>query len=238
MSGEWLPLSLDAEVAERLATIGQFSTLIAHEIRSPLTTIAGVLHHFQKLELPKASKERLSLALDEAECLERLMSEILLFARPFHLQKSAIDLERLVCQTVETFQAAGHHISFTSTGSARVVQADSDRIKQVLINIGRNACEAVSIGDRIIWSVNWSCEKSVELCVNNGGKPIAPEDLARLTEPFFSSKPTRSGLGLAIVKRVIEAHSGELTISSDPQTGTTVKILLPTPLELDQNQTF
>jgi signal transduction histidine kinase len=56
MSGEWLPLSLDAEVAERLATIGQFSTLIAHEIRSPLTTIAGVLHHFQKLELPKASK--------------------------------------------------------------------------------------------------------------------------------------------------------------------------------------
>ncbi len=229
MGEAWLPLSVDAEVAERLATIGQFSASIAHEIRSPLTTISGVLRHFQKLELPEASKERLSLALEEAERLERLMSEILLFARPFHLQKSAIDLERLVFQTVETFQATGHHVSLTSIGLARAVTADPDKIKQVLINIGRNACEAVSAGDPIVWRVNWSCEKNVELSANNGGEPIAPEYLAHLTEPFFSGKPTGSGLGLAIVKQVVEAHSGELAISSDPQTGTTVKILLPTP---------
>lgn len=213
---------------ERLAAIGQFSASIVHEIRSPLTTIGGVLRHLQKIELPELSKERLGLAIEETDRLERLMSEILLFARPDQLQRFSIDLENLVGQTVEEFQALGQHMSCTTIGSARSFQADLDKLKQVFINIGRNACEAVNRGDLIAWRINWSSPVSVEISVNNGGELIEPETLMRLTEPFFSTKQTGTGLGLAIVKNIVEAHQGKITISSSPETGTTVSIHLPT----------
>ncbi len=212
---------------ERLAAIGQFSASIVHEIRSPLTTIGGVLRHLRKLDLPELSQERLGLALEETDRLERLMSEILLFARPDHLQLFPIDLESLVGQTVEEFQALGQSVSFTTIGSARSFRADPDKLKQVLINIGRNACEAVKRSDLIAWTINWSSQVSVEISVNNGGGLIAPEILMRLTEPFFSTKPTGTGLGLAIVKNIVEAHQGKITISSAPEVGTTVSVQLP-----------
>jgi signal transduction histidine kinase len=213
---------------ERLAAIGQFSASIVHEIRSPLTTIGGVLRHLRKLELPELSQERLGLALEETDRLERLMSEILLFARPDHLQLLLIDLESLVGQTVEEFQALGQNVSFSTIGVARAFQADPDKLKQVLINIGRNACEAVKHSDLIAWRIDWSSPASVEISVNNGGGLIEPETLKRLTEPFFSTKPAGTGLGLAIVKNIVEAHQGKITISSTSETGTTVSIHLPT----------
>lgn len=212
---------------ERLAAIGQFSASIAHEIRSPLTTIGGVLRHLQKIVLPD-TQERLGLALEETERLERLMSEILLFARPHNLQLSSVNLESLVEQTVAVFQALGQQVSFASIGSARPMQSDPDKLKQVLINIGHNACEAVSRSDLIAWKINWSSESSVEITINNGGEPIAPENLMRLTEPFFSTKSAGTGLGLTIVKSIVEAHQGEIKISSTPDAGTTVSIYLPT----------
>jgi signal transduction histidine kinase len=213
---------------ERLAAIGQFSASIVHEIRSPLTTIGGVLRHLQKIGLPELSKERLSLALEETDRLERLMLEILLFARPDSLQLFPVDLESLVEQTVKELQASGQHVACTTIGSARQVQADPDKLKQVFINIGRNACEAVHYNDLITWTINWSSEMRVEITVNNGGEPIDAEALMRLTEPFFSTKPTGTGLGLSIVKNIVEAHQGRLTIASTPDSGTTVTIHLPT----------
>jgi signal transduction histidine kinase len=213
---------------ERLAAIGQLSASIVHEIRSPLTTISGVLRHLQKIALPELSKERLGLALEETDRLERLMSEILLFARPDNLQLRLVDLESLVAQTVEEFQSSGQHISYLSIGSARQVQADPDKLKQVFINIGRNAYEAVHQSDLITWTIDWSSEMCVEITVNNGGEPIDAEALMHLTEPFFSTKPTGTGLGLAIVKNIVEAHQGKLTIASTPDSGTTVTIHLST----------
>jgi signal transduction histidine kinase len=213
---------------ERLAAIGEFSASIVHEIRSPLTTIGGVLRHLQKIALPELSKERLGLALEETDRLERLMSEILQFARPNNLQLRLVDLESLVAQTVEEFQTSGQQVSYTSIGSARAVQADPDKLKQVFINIGRNACEAVHQNDLIAWGIHWSSEMRVEITVNNGGEPIDAEALMHLTEPFFSTKPTGTGLGLSIVKNIVEAHQGKLTIASTPDSGTTVTIHLPT----------
>jgi signal transduction histidine kinase len=221
---------------ERLAAIGHFSASIVHEIRSPLTTIGGVLRHLQKIGLPELSKERLGLALEETDRLERLMSEILLFARPDNLQLFPVDLESLVGQTVEEFQVSGQQISCTTIGSARPMQADPDKLKQVLINIGRNACEAVHRNDLIAWTIDWSSRMCVEITVNNGGEPIDAKVLTRLTEPFFSTKPTGTGLGLSIVKNIVEAHKGKIAISSNLEAGTTVSIHLPTVSPSEYNQ--
>lgn len=97
----------------------------------------------------------------------------------------------------------------------------------MFINIVRNACEAVSDGDVVTWEVDSSPTDKVCISVCNGGEPIPPEVLSKLTKPFFSTKPGGTGLGLAITKRIVNAHGGELSIQSDAATGTTVSVQLP-----------
>ncbi|MBC1297688.1 GHKL domain-containing protein, partial [Nostoc sp. UCD122] len=101
------------------------------------------------------------------------------------------------------------------------------KVKQVFINIVRNACEAVSAGDTIKWEVDSSSPDQICINVCNGGEPIPSEVLSKLTQPFFSTKPSGTGLGLAISKRIINAHGGELSIESDTMTGTKVSVQLP-----------
>ena len=105
------------------------------------------------------------------------------------------------------------------------VACDRNKLKQVLINLISNACEAVSQGEKIIISLSQTSQAC--LTVQNGGKPIPPETLARLTQPFFSTKSSGNGLGLAIVKRIIDAHQGSLTFTSTLETGTTATVHLP-----------
>ncbi|MBX9257794.1 hypothetical protein H1Q63_28380 [Desmonostoc muscorum CCALA 125] len=94
-------------------------------------------------------------------------------------------------------------------------------------DIVRNACEAVAPGDIIKWTIDFS--RTGKICINvlNGGEPIPSEVIDKLATPFFSTKPCGTGLGLAITKRIVNAHNGELLISSDLLTGTTVSVQLP-----------
>jgi signal transduction histidine kinase len=108
------------------------------------------------------------------------------------------------------------------------ILADKDKLKQVFINIVRNACEAIASGDVVRWSVEiGTVLDQVFISVHNSGDSIPPEVLSKLTEPFYSTKPCGTGLGLAIVKRIVNAHGGELFIQSDQLTGTMVSIQLP-----------
>lgn len=94
------------------------------------------------------------------------------------------------------------------------VLGDSDKLKPVFINLIRNACEAVTPGETIRWSVTNRSMEQICLSVHNSGTPIPADVLPRLTQPFYSTKPEGTGLGLAIVKRIVEAHNGKLLIES------------------------
>jgi signal transduction histidine kinase len=124
-------------------------------------------------------------------------------------------------------EAASRQIEFIPTSVPVKILGDKDKLKQVFINIVRNACEAVSPKNVIKWEVKILSPEQVYINVCNGGKPIPPEVLSKLTQPFFSTKPSGTGLGLAITKRIINAHGGELSIQSDTATGTTVTVQLP-----------
>ncbi|HLO89231.1 MAG TPA: ATP-binding protein [Nostocaceae cyanobacterium] len=219
---------------ERLAAIGEFAAMIVHEIRNPLTTMLMGLKYFQKTVLTEAAQKRLSLALDEASRLERLLSEILLYAKPQILHLSQLDINQFISELLLTIQeipeAQERQIKFISSASGVKILGDKDKLKQVFINIVRNACEAVTPGSVITWEVNIiSTTSTNKVCINvhNSGEPIPPEILANLTQPFFSTKPNGTGLGLAISKRIINAHNGELYIQSELNKGTTVSIQLP-----------
>ncbi|WP_199305339.1 MULTISPECIES: GAF domain-containing sensor histidine kinase [Cyanophyceae] len=216
---------------ERLAEIGELAAMIVHEVRNPLTTISMGLNAFKKLQLSERFQEYLSLSLDEADRLQRLLDQILLYARPQTLQRSHLELNSFIASSLSTLKtpsaALGKHLKLIAATAPVTVLADRDKLKQVLINLVTNACEAVAVGETITVRVQAIEHDQIFIQIHNGGVPIPVEFLPNLTKPFFTTKASGTGLGLAIVKRIVEAHDGELRIESLAATGTTVSVQLP-----------
>ncbi len=217
---------------ERLSEIGELATSIVHEVRNPLTTVLMGLTFFERMELPQNARKRLMLALEEAERIKRLLNEILLYAKPIMIQTELIDLNKLTLDLIENISrtqiATGKEIVFSPLPEPPIVSADLDKLKQILINLLQNACEAVIEGEKISVQLSLlNISHQVCLQVQNGGLPIPPEILPKLTNPFFTTKPSGNGLGLAIVKKIVEAHNGNLRIESSAIAGTVVSVELP-----------
>ena len=217
---------------ERLAAIGEFAASIVHEIRNPFCTIKLVLEYFNKVDLSANVKKRLVLAVDEAKRLEKLLEEILLYAKPHILDISQININEFINKTLELQRnlpgIINKKIDFAPVETELNIQGDENKIKQVLINIIQNACEAINSGEEVKLQVDRDLNnKEVCIQVRNGGKPIPAENLPLLTQPFFSTKSSGTGLGLAITKRIIEAHNGVFLIESNAEEGTLVTVKLP-----------
>lgn len=215
----------------RFAELGKFSTMIVHEVRNPLTTILMSLQSFKNLNLPEIFQLRLDFALDEADRLQRLVNEILLYTRPDNLSATSLDLNALITSCIKNLQAipaaVNKKLAYNPKRNPVNIQGNADKLKQVLINLVTNACEASSIGDEIDIQLQ-SQDHRVCINVHNWGELIPDDQLAKVFQPFYSTKSTGNGLGLPIVQRIVEEHGGHLRISSDPQSGTTVTVELPT----------
>jgi PAS domain S-box-containing protein len=222
---------------ERLSEIGELAATIIHEVRNPLTTVLMGLNFLNRMELPDSARKRLTLALDEAERLKRLLNEILLYAKHEVIQPMPIDMNKLALELIENISstqvAIGKQIVFESLPEPMIIFGDKDKLTQVLINLFQNACEAVPEGEKISISFS-SLISSRQIClqVQNKGTPIPDDLLPNLTKPFMTTKPAGSGLGLAIVKKIVEAHGGKLEIESSAIAGTIVSVILPMPSAL------
>lgn len=215
----------------RLAEIGELAAMIVHEVRSPLTTVLMGLNAFEQLDLSERDQIRLNLALEESQRLQKLLNEILLYARQDALERQTLDLNRLI-QTL-----ADHLLTVPVTHQKSLVvnlldypvyiRGDGDKLKQVFINLISNACEAIAPGHQVIWQLHHPSPDRVTVTVHNGGEPIPSDILPKLTQPFFTTKKTGNGLGLAITHRIVEAHGGYLTITSSAGAGTLVTVDLP-----------
>ncbi|TVT54748.1 MAG: HAMP domain-containing protein [Sedimenticola thiotaurini] len=216
----------------RLAAIGSFASSIAHEIRSPLSTITMALDYFQSAELPGAASKRADLAHREADRMARLLEEILLYAKPLQLQLKPVDLKQLLRQLFETHQEIPkkkqQQFEWVIADAELITQGDPDRLIQVFLNLAQNACEAAPPESTIRWSLHKEpLMGSIKIALNNMGEPIPEDHLEKLIEPFFTTKTNGTGLGLSIVKRIIDAHGGDMKIASNLQQGTTITLLLP-----------
>ena len=218
---------------ERLAAIGEFTAMIVHEIRNPLTTVKMGLSALQALDLSERDHTRLTLALEEEHRLHTLLNGILQYAKPQVLETTTIALNQLVAETVATLAEQPlietRNLKIKIPTSNVLVKGDRDKLKQVLINLISNACEAIEADESVEISLFSPSDNpaQISLTVHNGGQPIPPNILAQLTKPFFSTKSSGNGLGLAIVKRIIEAHQGSLTFTSAAETGTQATVQLP-----------
>ena len=217
---------------EKLAAIGQFAATIVHEVRNPTTTILMGLTSLQKLNLDSLDRMRLNLALEEGERLKNLLQEILLYAKPQILKAEAIELNHLLADMSlalkEMPQANQRNLEIVADRSEFVVKGDRNKLKQVIINLIRNAFEAIEINETV--TCHLCLDKNPEYyCVSvlNQGTPIPPEILPKLTEPFVSNKSGGTGLGLAIVKQIVTNHGGSLLIESNSKIGTKISFTLP-----------
>jgi signal transduction histidine kinase len=217
--------------ARRLATLGQFAAAIAHDIRTPLTSISlNVQILRRKLELSPDDREHLDIALEELARLDRSVAEILDFAKPVKLAPQKVDLAEVIETTARglTPVLSEKQIALkTELGSELpAVQGDPQRLRQVLVNLVGNAADASQPGAEVTVRAT-SSDARVAIEVEDHGRGIGQDDLPRIFEPFFTTRPDGTGLGLAICHKLVKAHGGDIQVRSTPGKGSTFTVLLP-----------
>lgn len=214
-----------------LGRLGQLAAEVAHEIRNPLTSLQGFI---QLLKLnPHRFQEYLQIMEDELLQIERIATELMLFAKPHELEFRKADLVTIVerCLNLMEGDAYPRGVEFIRDYELKelLINCDEQKIKQVLINLIKNALEAMDQPGYITIKISKSDAMAV-ITIEDQGSGIPVDMIDRVTEPFYTTKPKGSGLGLLICKRIIEGHSGFLKIKSKEGVGTTCEIALPVNL--------
>lgn len=234
-----LELERRLRVADKLAGLHTLSAGVAHELRNPLSAIDLNLHLLEE-ELRKgarpssASDKYLHVLNGEIRRLSAILDNFMKFARPGSLHFHTVDTERLVSHILSLLQseAQERHIQLISKApeSLPSLMGDETEISQVVVNVIVNAFQAMPDGGIchvIMRGVAMDEKEWVELTVQDSGIGIKKEGLARLFEPFYTTKTSGSGLGLAIAYRIVQDHEGTIQVFSTPGIGTAVVIKLP-----------
>ncbi|WP_052712247.1 PAS domain S-box protein [Domibacillus indicus] len=222
MAEEYLLKSAKLEMA------GQLAAGVAHEIRNPLTCIQGFVRLLE--ETTRSESDYFPIIRSEFERVEGIISEFLALAKPQALNFQENNIELILKQTIHlmTAQAIMHDIEIVSDiePGLPLFQGDKHQLKQVFINVIKNAIEAsVSKGRLAVICKKTGSHLHIEF--RDQGEGIPPERLKHLFEPFYSTKEKGTGLGLMVSYKIIEEHKGTMKIESEEGKGTTVHIFLP-----------
>ncbi len=159
-----------------------------------------------------------------------MVTDLLNFGRPPHLNLNTVDLGHLVEETVSLVRPQadeqGVDVDFQKSGGDALVSGDSERLKSCMFNIAINALQSMPAGGRLAARVKRS-DGSVEVSISDTGVGISEESLGKIFEPYFSTKQAGFGLGLAVTKKIIEEHRGSVEVSSRLDQGTTFTLRLP-----------
>ena len=225
--------------AEKLASIGELSTYMAHEIRNPLFTISGFANSLMRAKgLDDKAREKLSIILTESKRLDEILKSLMNFTRPTEAQVVEVDLNSLVTATMDVMslpcrnQGVKAHIDLDK--SVARVKANPDLIKQCLINLVKNAVEAMEGGGKLFVTTSMVRDQVVLTVEDTGhGIPLAIRD--KIFSPFFSTKGKGSGLGLAQTRKIVDEIGGDVDLVSKEGVGTKLTLRLPPTLAVAKN---
>lgn len=219
--------------AEQLALIGELAAGLAHEVKNPLAGIKGALEIVQE-GLPENDPHRTVLkhVLDETMRVDRIISDLLDYARPHSRSHTRIDLNALVERVIATarLQLTNDRVKleFHPAKDLPAVMVDPDELQKVILNLLLNALHAVKDQGRIVTTTAFEPhDQSIKLSVADTGEGIPPEHLDKIFRPFFTTKKKGTGLGLATCQRIITAYGGTITVESEVGKGSTFTITLP-----------
>jgi signal transduction histidine kinase len=226
---------------DRLAALGEMAAGLAHEIRNPLGSIKGAAQYL----LPEGeslgpAKEFLSIIVDEVNRLNNVVSQFLDYARPYRGDQEPLDVNDVVKKTVQLLQQetdtvpGRYELALNLADELPPVRADAEQLRQVFLNLGLNALQAMPQGGKLVVSsgVRRGARRGepasfLEVRFRDTGCGIAPGDLKNLFIPFYTTKEKGTGLGLPISQRIIENHGGTIEVRSQQGKGATFTVLLP-----------
>lgn len=215
--------------ADQLAFLGGMAAKVAHEVRTPLATIRGLVEFFQA-DLPESDRRReyIDRILQGLERQNRLVEDLLTLSHPEPETWQAVSLPGVLHEALAMLPR-DRRLTVTVGDPAAVppVRGDPVRLGQALTNLIQNALEATPTSGTITVRVEPDAGERVRVVVRNTGVGISPELHERIFQPFFTSKPRGTGLGLAIARQIVEAHRGSVRVESDGHSETTFIIELP-----------
>jgi two-component system, NtrC family, sensor histidine kinase HydH len=208
---------------------------LAHEIKNPLSII--------KINLKLVSEDltgrdentiraakKIAVVQKETERLEQILDDFLAFIKKTELHLSRVDINEVVSDMIDFYspQASSRSITVRSSpaGESLICKADADSLKQVLLNLFINAQQAMPNGGELMLRTQKNGKNAV-IIVSDTGRGIEPENMDKIFNAYYSTRPGGSGLGLSTSKKIIEAHNGSIRIDSLPGKGTSFTIQLP-----------
>lgn len=213
---------------EKLSVVGELSASVAHEIRNPLTSLKG----FVQLLKMEDEKHHLyyKIMLDELDRINHIVGELLLLAKPQKVLYKKVDIQNILSDVVSLLKTEASlyniQIDLTISEEQMKIECEPNQLKQLFINIIKNAIDASSKGDVVTISLNQVGEY-ISIIIKDNGCGISNERLKRLGEPFYSSKEKGTGLGLTVSFNIVQSHSGKIQFNSEQNKGTVVQIDLP-----------
>ncbi len=214
------------ELKKRLTQLGEMSAGIAHELRNPMSVIAGYVKLLNK-KVEASDKTVVNAILTEISHMDRIIAEFLAFAKPTDLNKTSLDLSGMIRETVASVVGNNKKIRFLIKSERPVsVMADEILLRQAIRNLFINAVEAMPGGGDIDVELNYSHDK-VELSIRDTGHGIPEDTKHKIFLPFYTLKEMGIGLGLAIAQKVIVSHGGSIEVDSKEGEGATFRIILP-----------
>jgi len=218
---------------EQLAAIGELSAMIAHEIRNPLTIIMNAVTTLRRKETSQEDRSTLLAILEEeSDRLNRLVGDLLNYARPVSLHVQEVELREVVERALGLVpEQTDLEVELVEKEPVGKVMGDANLLRQVFENLILNAAQAMSreggvLSVRIARSVEHATT-GVDVVVEDTGEGMDTSVRDRALLPFFTTRPSGTGLGLAIVARFVRAHGGKLEIKSAAGKGTSVRVFLP-----------
>ncbi|NWF55523.1 MAG: PAS domain S-box protein [Syntrophaceae bacterium] len=220
---------------ERLASLGRLAAGVAHEIRNPLSSIRGFAQFFhQRFKGQEKDQEYASIMIKEVDRLNRVITELLDFARPKEPRREPHSLESILDLSLNLLQpeltAKKVRVEKILEPGLPLVPIDRDQFSQAFLNLLLNALESMDPGGSLRITMNRVEEegqKRVQVSIADTGRGIPREDLEKVFEPFFSTKRKGTGLGLANVHQIVESHGGGIRVESQEGAGTTFFVTLP-----------
>jgi signal transduction histidine kinase len=223
-------VELERQRSESLESLRLLGAGLAHEIRNPLGAIRGFTQLIHEQATEQETRDRSALMLGELDRIGERVEELLAFARRQPVRFEPVDLSALAADVAALVRADadGRGISFDIVAPPDAVRCSGDRreLEELLLNVVLNAIQACAEGGSVTVELE-AGQDGATIVVRDSGKGIAPEDLPRVFEPYFTTRAQGSGLGLAIAKRIADAHGARITVQSVLGRGTTVRLLLP-----------
>jgi len=222
--------------SEKMVALGKLSASMAHSIRNPLTSVKMRLFSLQRtLDLSKLQKEDFQVISEEILHIDAIVQNFLEFSRPPRLRMQKISPSEIVDHAIRLlshrFELAGVECRVDRKEILPRIHGDPERLKEVLVNLLENACEAMVKGGAIVIqeeAVRKNATGSAAVVRVSDNGPRIPEPIRkRIFEPFFSTREEGTGLGLSIATRIIREHGGTLELASQKSVGTTFVITLP-----------